>query len=183
MTSVPNWRMRTWLFFLVLGGTGVQWAIPQSAMAQQSCSFETLKGTYIYENRGFTLADGEHVPFSVAGFDYYNGDGTMTGVTSGSNNIRGSIVEDVEYTGTYKVNPDCTAELTTTVDVEPQRSFRADLFLAPDGNMVTFVQTDEGFVATGFEQRVSSEILRNSGSSEILQNSCSQANNPFLPGC
>ena len=31
----------------------------------------------------------------------------------------------------------------------------------PDGDQLAFGQTDEGFVATGFEQRVSPEIPRN----------------------
>jgi hypothetical protein len=178
MKSAPKWKMRPWLFFLVLGGTGVQWAMPQSAMAQQSCSLETLKGTYIFEYVGFALADGQHVPFSTAGFEYYNGDGTMTGVSTGSDDSSGSIVEDLEYTGTYTVNPDCTSELTTN---DPTfGALHYDQFLAPDGNKFTFVQTDEGSIATGIEHRVSTEILRNS---ETLQNSCSQAANPFLPGC
>jgi len=176
MKSAPDWRMRTWLFFLVLGCTGVQWAMPQSAMAQQSCSLETLKGTYIFEYEGFTVTDGQHVPFSVAGFEYYNGDGTMTGVFTGSNDSR--IVEDLEYTGTYTVNPDCTAELTTNDPTFGVTHY--DYFLAPDGNKFTFVQTDEGSIATGIEHRVSTEILRNS---ETLQNSCAQAANRFLPGC
>ena len=122
------------------------------------------------------LADGQHVPFSAAGFEYYNGDGTMTGVFSGSNDS--SIIEDLEYTGTYTVNPDCTSELTT--DDPTFGALHFDQFLDPDGDKFTFVETDEGFVVTGLEQRVSVEILRNS---ETLQNSCSQAANAFLPGC
>jgi hypothetical protein len=176
MKSAPKWRMRTWLFFLVLGGTGVQWAMPQSAMAQQSCSLETLKGTYIFEYEGFTLTDGQHVPFSAAGFEYYNGDGTMTGVFTGSKDR--SIVKELEYTGTYTVDPHCTSALTTNDPVFGILHY--DQHLAPDGNKFAFVQTEEGSVASGFEERVSSEILR---SSETLKNSCSQAANRFLPGC
>ncbi len=157
MRSVPKWRTRTWLFFLVLGCIGVQWMISQSAMAQQSCSLATLKGTYIFEYHGFTLVDGQHVPFSAAGFEYYNGDGTMTGIFSGTD---GGVIEDLPYTGTYTVNPDCTSELTTN---DPTfGALHYDQFLDPDGDKFTFVETDKGSVATGFEQRVSTEILRNS---------------------
>jgi hypothetical protein len=80
-------------------------------MAQQSCSLATLKGTYIFEYEGFTLVDGQQVPFAFAGFEYYNGDGTMRGVFSGTSDS--SIVEDVEYTGRYTVKPDCKSTLTT----------------------------------------------------------------------
>ena len=80
----------------------------------------------------------------------------MTGIFSGTDDS--SIIEGLEYTGTYTVNPDCTSELTT--DDPTFGALHYDQFLAPDGNNFTFVQTDEGFVATGFEQRVSTEILR-----------------------
>ncbi len=133
-------------------------AIPQSAITQRGCSLATLKGTYIYDFHGYTLVDGKRVPFSYAGFDYYNGDGTMTGIISGTDDS--SIIENLEYTGTYTVNADCTSELTTNDPTFGALHF--DLFLDPDGDKYTFVETDKGFVTGGFEQRVSTEILRNS---------------------
>src|SRR5687768_7740154 len=55
MKSSPKWRMRARLLLLVLGCAGAQWAIPQSAMGEQSCNLATLKGTYIFETVGFAL--------------------------------------------------------------------------------------------------------------------------------
>jgi hypothetical protein len=170
MQSSPKWRMRARLLLLVLGCAGAQWAIPQSAMAQESCNLGTLKGTYIFEYVGFTLINGQHVPFSAAGFDYYNGDGTMTGVFSDSGDS--GIIEDQEFTGKYTVNPDCTSEQITNDPIFGKSHY--DQFLAPDGEKFTFVQTDEGFVATGIEHRVSPDIPRNS---------CTESGNEFLPGC
>jgi hypothetical protein len=154
MKSARKWTVHTWLFFLVLGCSGVLWAIPQSAMAQQSCSLATLKGTYIYEYEGFALVDGQHVPFAFAGVEYYNGDGTMRGVFSGTDDS--SIDRDIEYTGTYTVEPDCTG---TLINVDPISVTHFDQFLAPNGSKFTFVQTDEGFVASGVEKRVSRKII------------------------
>jgi hypothetical protein len=151
MKLVRNWKMSAGLLLLAFGCTALLLlGIPQRAMTQQSCSVETLKGTYIFEYTGFTIDDGEHVPFSAGGLEYYNGDGTMRGVFSG---VDGGVVEDLEYTGTYTVNPDCTSELTTNDPIFGESHY--DQFLDPDGQRFTFVQTDEGFVASGFERRVS----------------------------
>ena len=44
-----------------------------------------------------------------------NGDGTLSGVNSFS--INGATSQNVTYTGTYTVNPDCTGSSTTVDDV------------------------------------------------------------------
>jgi hypothetical protein len=154
MKLAHNWRMRAGLFLLVLGCISLPGGILQSAMAAQSCSLETLKGTYTFEYEGFTINNDKHVPFAFAGFEFYNGDGTMRGVFTGTND--GSIVKDVEFTGTYTVNPDCTSELTTTDPVFGVTHF--EQFLAPSGDEFTWVQTDEGVVDSGFQRRVSHEV-------------------------
>jgi hypothetical protein len=157
MKLVRNWKISAGLLLLALGCTALLLlGIPQRAITQtqQSCSLETLKGTYIFDYTGYTIVDGEHVPFSAAGFEYYNGDGTMRGVFSG---VDGGVTRNLEYTGTYTVNPDCTSELTTNDPVFGDLHF--DQFLGPGGNRFTFVQTDEGSVASGTELRVSRDIL------------------------
>jgi hypothetical protein len=160
MKLAHNWRMRAGLFLLVLGCISLPGGILQSAMAAQSCSLETLKGTYTFEyegpRQGGHQGVGVFVPFAFAGFEFYNGDGTMRGVFTGSND--GSIVKDVEFTGIYTVNPDCTSELTTTDPVFGVTHY--EQFLAPSGDEFTWVQTDEGFVASGSERRVSHEVLK-----------------------
>ena len=60
---------------------------------------------------GVQIVNGQPVHFAFAGQDHYNGDGTMTGVYSFSDN--GAISQNVSYTGTYTVNPDCTGTFTT----------------------------------------------------------------------
>ena len=90
-----------------------------------------------------------------SGIKSYDGAGTMTGIFSGSTN--GVIDEDVLYTGTYTVNPDCTSELTTVDPVGGENHY--DQFVDPSGDEFEFVQTDEGIVVSGSERRVSVEII------------------------
>jgi hypothetical protein len=143
----------------LLGGLvllGLQLGHSQSAMAQPECSEATLRGTYIYSYDGFNVGEGgEQQPFAFSGIESYDGAGRMAGIFSGSSN--GVIDEDVLYTGTYTVNADCTSELTTVDPVAGELHF--DQFVDPSGDEFTFVQTDQGVVASGSERRVSVEII------------------------
>jgi hypothetical protein len=154
--TLPNiGPMRAGLL-LGLGYLGLQLGHPASAMAQPECSVATLRGTYAYSYDGFIIgAGGEQQPFAFSGIESYDGAGTMTGIYSGSTN--GVIDEDVFYTGTYTVNPDCTSELTNVDPVAGETHY--DQFVDPSGDEFTFVQTDEGVVASGSERRVSVEII------------------------
>jgi hypothetical protein len=135
-------------FGLLLWGAGH----PEQAWSDKPCSRRTLKGTYLYHCAGVRLGDdGQPVHFAFAGKDHYNGDGTMSGVSSLSDN--GAISRHVSYRGTYRVNPDCTGSFRT-VD-EHGVVVNADLFFGRDGEEVTFVLTDPGFVDSGVERRVS----------------------------
>ncbi len=132
---------------LLISGAGR----PEQAWSDKPCSLRTLKGTYVYHCAGVQLVDGQPVHFAFAGKDQYNGDGTMTGVYSFSDN--GTISHHVSYTGTYTVNPDCTGALTTKD--ENGVVTHADLFFGRDGEEVSFVLTDPGVVDAGVERRVS----------------------------
>ena len=131
---------------LLISGAGH----PEQALSENSCSLRTLKGNYVYDCAGFQLVDGQQVHFAFAGRDHYNGDGTMTGVYSISDN--GTLSHHVSYTGTYTVNPDCTGAFTTKD--ENGAVIHADLFFGRDGEEVSFVLTDPGVVDAGVERRV-----------------------------
>jgi hypothetical protein len=107
----------------------------------KACTLESYQGRYVWAGGGKNSA--------VAGLEIYNGDGTMTGISSASDN--GKIVE-VSYTGTYTVNPDCTSTLTTTDENQEVTHFTQ--FLGPKGEEFTWIQTDPGSVSAGFERRV-----------------------------
>jgi len=123
---------------------------PEQAASAKPCSLQTLKGTYVWHFTGFQIVNGQQVHFAFAGQDNYNGDGTMTGTYSFSDN--GAISQNVSYTDTYTVNPDCTGTLTSVDEHGLIGHF--DLFFGRDGEEVSFVQTDPGVVAAGVERRV-----------------------------
>ena len=127
---------------LLIGGAGH----PEQAASENPCSLRTLQGTYVYHCSG--LVNG--VLFAFAGQDQYNGDGTMSGVYSFSDN--GAISHNASYTGTYTVNPDCTGTYTS-VD-ENGVIGHLDLFFGRDGDEVSFVVTDGGIVDAAVERRV-----------------------------
>ena len=123
---------------------------PEQAWSDKPCSLQTLKGTYAYHCSGVHLGTGQPVYVAFAGKDHYNGDGTLTGVYSFSEN--GTLSHNISYTGTYTVNPDCTGTLTTK-DVNGV-VVHADLFFGHDGEEIHFVLTDDFVVDAAFERRV-----------------------------
>ena len=120
------------------------------AAAQPPCSSATLAGSYVFSVTGFTTRHNQHVPNAISGLETYNGDGTMSGAYTAQ--IDGSVFRNVAYTGTYTVGADCkgTLIITETVSGIVQHF---DQFVASSGKEFTFVQTDPGFIASGFERR------------------------------
>jgi hypothetical protein len=110
-----------------------------------TCSVATLKGTYLFAYDGLEIKDNDQVPFAFAGYEVYNGNGNVQGVASAS--VNGEITRNEPFSGTYTVNADCTGTITYTDGTH------YDQFIAPDGSLVTFVQTNPGTVAAGFELR------------------------------
>jgi hypothetical protein len=135
----------------VLGVVGV-WAVgagyakDENAASGAKCSEATLDGTYLFAEDGFFLTDNDQVPFALAGYQVYNGNGKVRGVQSG--NFGGEVSRKERFSGTYTVKADCTATVTYP-DGEP---FRYDLFVAPDGSKFTLVQVNPSeWVTSGFE--------------------------------
>jgi hypothetical protein len=67
----------------------------------------------------------------------------VSGVATTS--VEGEVARNETFSGTYTVNEDCTGTSTYTDGTH------YDEFIAPDGSMLTFVQTDPGFVTAAFE--------------------------------
>ena len=88
--------------------------------------------------------------FAAAGKEQYHGDGTLDGVITSSD--KDNVSHHVSYTGTYTVNPDCTA--TYTVTDENGVVTHADLFLPRDGSEIDMVVTEPGLVDALVERRV-----------------------------
>jgi hypothetical protein len=117
---------------------------PEKAVAQ--CSKATLDGTYLFAYDGVQIKGKNKGPFAAAGYQVHDGDGKVHGVYSG--NFNGKLFSNEPYSGTYTVSADCTGTATFTDGTH------YDLFVAPNGRMFTFVQTDPKFVTSGTAQRV-----------------------------
>ena len=120
--------------------------------ARAKCTEATLDGTYLFADDGVILTGNDQVPFALAGYEVYNGNGKVRGVQSG--NFGGEVSRKEHFSGTYTVNADCTATVTYP-DGEP---FRYDLFVAPDGSKFTQVGiSPPEVVSSGFEERVTAK--------------------------
>jgi hypothetical protein len=120
------------------------------------CSEATLDGMYLFAEDGSIVTGNDRVPFALAGNEVYDGNGRVRGVQSG--NFGGDVVRRERFTGTYTVEPDCTA----TVTYNGGEPFVFDLFVAPDGSKFTLVQVEPSeFVTSAFERRVTAQRVDN----------------------
>jgi hypothetical protein len=113
------------------------------------CSEATLHGQYLVAQNGEFA--GSQGPFAVAGYEVYDGKGKVNGVFSFNFNgeVAAKFPHNFRDDGTYTVKADCTG--ATTYISEGVR-YTTDLFIAPDGSMFTFVQTNPPErVTSGFE--------------------------------
>jgi hypothetical protein len=137
---------------LVLGvlAVGAGYAKNDNA-AGAKCSEATLHGRYLLAYDGVDVTGKKQVPFAVAGHAVFDGNGKVDQVFS--INFDGKITRNEALSGMYTVKANCTG--TSTFG-----PFKADLFIAPDGSMYTFVQTNppelvaSGFTLRGTAQRV-----------------------------
>jgi hypothetical protein len=114
------------------------------------CSEATLHGTYLFADDGFVIKDNEKVPFASSGYEVYDGNGHVKGVAT--TNVNGKITSKEPFSGTYTVKADCTGSSTYTDGT------RYDDYIAPDGSMLTFVQTKPSkWVLAGDEQQVTAK--------------------------
>jgi hypothetical protein len=110
------------------------------------CSNATLDGTYLFAQNGVEIKGNEQLPFALAGYEVFDGNGKVKGVQSA--NINGEITRNERFSGTYSVNADCTSTATYSDGT------RYDQFIAPDGSELTFVLTKPSEIVTsGFEPR------------------------------
>ena len=117
--------------------------------AGAQCSEATLNGRYLFAYDGVELQEGkDQVPIAVAGQQVFDGNGKQHGVSSV--NLNGKIYRKQPFSGTYKVNADCTGTTTTN-------RHKSDLFIAPEGSMFTWVYANPSIVAAGSVLRVTAK--------------------------
>jgi hypothetical protein len=145
---------------LLVGGVGVLvvgtgFAKDENANDENAagarCSEATLDGRYLFAFGGFTTEGKNKGAFAVAGYQVFHGNGKANGVSSFS--VNGEIFSKKPFSSTYTVKANCTGTNTVDSNVDGSVVTHYDLFIAPDGSMYTFAQTDPGNVAAGFELR------------------------------
>ena len=128
---------------VLAGGAGYAEDNGDENASRAKCSKATLDGTYLFAHDGVVTKEPNKGPFAVAGYDVFDGNGNIEGVFSA--NFSRNITRKAEFAGEYTVKADCTGTIT------PKDGSPSDLFIAPDGSMFTFVQTDPNTVTSGIE--------------------------------
>ena len=144
------WAAGVVLILLVVGAgalttVGAGYAKDEDT-ARAKCSEATLHGTYPFAFDGVEIKGKDQLPFAIAGYAVFDGNGKEKGVASF--NFSGEVSRREPVSGTYTVKGDCTGTLTFA------DGSQIDLFIAPDGSMFTFVQTKPSeLVGSGFQLR------------------------------
>ena len=120
--------------------------------SRAKCSKATLKGTYLFAQNGVEIKGNEQRPFAIAGYDVFDGNGEVKGVSSG--NFDGEVFRNDRFTGTYSVKANCTGTVTFRGG---GAATQGDMFIAPDGSTFAFVRTDPEFVSAGIDPQVTAK--------------------------
>jgi hypothetical protein len=134
----------------VVGVLAVGTGFAKDEDAGAKCSEATLHGRYLFAYDGSITEGEDQGPFAVAGYNVFHGNGKVDAVVS--SNFNGKVTSPPrQLSGTYTVKTDCTG--TSTYPGEGV-TLQFDLFIAPDGSMITFVQTEPSeVVAAGSQLR------------------------------
>jgi hypothetical protein len=130
---------------------GVGYAKDENAASKAKCSKATLDGTYLFAQNGVEIKGDEQRPFAIAGYDVFDGNGKVRGVSSG--NFNGEVFRNDPFTGTYTVRANCTG----TVTFKDGAATQGDMFVAPDGSKLAFVRTNPDDVAAGIDPQVTAK--------------------------
>jgi hypothetical protein len=152
MNRTGLWAACVVLILLVVGAgalttVGAGYAKDEDTAGAKKCSVATLHGTYLFAFDGVEITgNNDQVPFAIAGYAVFDGNGKEEGVAS--SNFNGKVTRNESVSATYTVKADCTGTVTY------RDGSQIDVFIAPDGSMFTFVQTKPSeLVGSGFEPR------------------------------
>jgi hypothetical protein len=138
---------------LMLGvlAAGAVYANNNEDAGAKECSEATLHGTYLFAFNGVEIkGNNDQVPFAIAGYAVFDGNGKQKGVASSNSN--GEVTRKERVSATYTVKADCTGTVTF------RDGSQIDLFIAPDGSQFAFVQTKPStLVGAGLEPRGTAE--------------------------
>jgi hypothetical protein len=136
--------------FLVAGSSA--WA--DDGAEGPPCTLKTLKGRYLFADKGTILPPAFGVTGPTleadAGFALFNGEGKGTEVfTTRVNGI--TVLRNLVVSISYTVNADCTGTVTVLVPGGPH----FDIFITPDGEAMATIAADPGNYVSTIARRVS----------------------------
>jgi uncharacterized protein (TIGR03437 family) len=126
---------------------------------QNTCSNSTVSGSYVYSVSGFGVAPGVLVPTAYSGMASANGSGSITGSDYISDVNGDGLVVPRTNTATYTVNSDCSGNEVVKDSLGETEDL--DFFVADQGALVEFIQTDAGLVISGQAQILPSGTCSN----------------------
>ena len=140
--------------YITVGLITVEPGYAEEKENEPTCTLKTLKGRYLFADKGTILPPAFGVtgptPGADAGFHLFNGDGTGTDiVTLRVNGV--TVLRNAVVPTSYTVNADCTGTITVLVPGGPH----FDIFIAPSGQAIVLVGTDPGNYVTSIDRRVS----------------------------
>ena len=123
---------------------------------QNTCSSSNLSGSYVYSVNGAGVATDVFIPVAYSGFASANGSGSLSGSDYIANvDLNGAatgngVVLPRTYTASYSINSDCSG--SEVVKDSLGESENVDLYVADQGAIVEFIQTDPDLVVSGQAQ-------------------------------
>ena len=110
----------------------------------------TLRGSYVFSATGFNIVGGVQQPKAIVEVIAFNGDGTLD-VAAATVSLNGVIMRSLPSVGTYTVEDDCSGTIALNGPT-------FDIFLSPDGDDISMIQTNPNTVFQGLATRRSRRI-------------------------
>src|SRR5215472_18208344 len=110
--------------------------------AQNSCTSASFQGAFGYTFTGLTGVNA--LPFAAVGRSVADGQGNLAGLETDSSN--GKIFQRT-YTGTYKVNSDCTGSEVSYDNFG--KTVKCDFVIVAGGKEIQVIETDTNTVVVG----------------------------------
>jgi hypothetical protein len=113
--------------------------------ARRACTVRTLRGSYVFSATGFNIVGGVPQPKAIVEVITFHGDGRLD-VPVATVSLNGLILRSLPSFGTYTVEDDCTGTVTLNGPT-------FDIFLSPDGDEISLIQTNPSTVFQGLARR------------------------------
>jgi hypothetical protein len=123
--------------------------------AQGSCALASFQGAFGYTFTGLTGFNA--LPFASVGRLVADGQGNLSGAETDSSN--GDIFQRT-YSGTYKVNPDCTGSVVTIDNFG--KTVRCNFVIVTGGREIQAIETDNNTAVVGSLKHQSDRTPRSS---------------------